>query len=483
MSSLKHRCRSSLTSSASDLAAVGAALTILTLAFDVFTQQVLAITARNIVEHSAKGMVNNETLLPRALNYTGAFLPSDIGNFAPETQFSTISGIVSSILNISVPLIEPTCPTGNCTWPRTPTIAICSACTNLTLSSTIPYDGSVTYSALWDDVADVGDQKVSLTFEETISTTYPNVSLLVSTGSRPVLDNRRLRVVDIYAFGISPSNEGIYNEMVGPDEPLSTKLLDPLMTAYNCKLNFCLQTFNASTTAGKFRQELIGYWDEMKANGDGPDDSWSFTEPSGVSNIRNVSGYFVDTPSLKALGQAFESVISGRVLIDQAQGTLRFVAVDGTSNDYANQNGFAQAFYNASDSLHQMSALSQQIADGMTTWLRTTRQAPAEAEYAPTVFITDIIVIVRWPWLAYPLGLLVTAQIFVVATILQTRRRRVRPWKSHRLPLLLANIDDNVKEIAVGGLETRNGLEDRVGRMTVRLDFDEQDEILFRRVP
>lgn len=119
-----------------------------------------------------------------------------------------------------------------------------------------------------------------------------------------------------------------------------------------------------------------------------------------------------------------------------------------------NINSLAQVFYNISDSLEAMSALSQQNAIGMTTYLRTSRTAPPDGTFATTVFSTEIVVRVRLAWLAFPLGLVVAALVFPVTTILQTRQLCVRPWKYHRLPLLMADIDDTVRRMAKGGLDT-----------------------------
>ena len=129
-----------------------------------------------------------------------------------------------------------------------------------------------------------------------------------------------------------------------------------------------------------------------------------------------------------------------------------------------------------------MSALSQQIATGMTMYLRKSRIAPPDVKFAPSVFSTEIVVRVRWAWLAFPLGLAVAALVFLATTILQTRQLCVRPRKDHQLPLLMVDIDDMVIWTAKDGLDTRDGLEERVGRMTFQLEFDEKDKIIFRRV-
>ena len=406
----------------------------------------------------------------------------------PEAPLDAYGAIVSSIFNTSASLPPPRCSTGNCTWPTTPTIAICSACSNITLSSTTN-PTNVTYSTLWGDLAQVSDRNVSLAFIESDHDSPYNVSLLTSASNTQEQSDGILPIVNFYVLGISRANYQTFYDQIGPDQPISTDILDPLMAAYNCSLRFCLQAFNATTTAGQFHQHPISNWDKLEIVDGFSDYLWSFTDPPTDMNIGNESAYFVDPSSFKALGLAFESVISGSAIVFTGNEDLQYGSIDSSYNG-AKVNPFEQAFYDASDSLDTMSSLSQQIADGMTTYLRTWKPAAlnastaaSDARYAPTVYTTEIIVRVRWYWLAYPLTLLVAGQAFVAATILQTRRRLVRPWKAHRLPLLLADIDDIVKKMGAGGLETRNGLEDRVGQMAVRLQFDERDELLFKRVP
>ena len=201
-----------------------------------------------------------------------------------------------------------------------------------------------------------------------------------------------------------------------------------------------------------------------------------FTDvPANINmSIINASPYTVGALSLNALCQAFRPFLTGSVLLQGNMLQLQYAGPRGFTVD--NINSLTQVFYKASNSLEAMSALSQQIATGMTTYLRTSRTAPPDLTFAPSVFLTEIVVRVRCAWLAFPLVLAVAALVFLATTILQTRQLCVRPWKDHQLRLLTADVDHMARRTA------RGGLEERVGRMTVRLEFDEKDKIVFRRV-
>ena len=43
----------------------------------------------------------------------------------------------------------------------------------------------------------------------------------------------------------------------------------------------------------------------------------------------------------------------------------------------------------------------------------------------------------------------------------------------------MVDIDDVARRTAKGGLDTRDGLEEREGRMTAQLEFDEKNKIVF----
>ena len=152
-------------------------------------------------------------------------------------------------------------------------------------------------------------------------------------------------------------------------------------------------------------------------------------------------------------------------------------AFDSTS---VHNDAFVQAMWLAANTTDSMTAKLQGIADTYTTYMRTALTAPPDSFYMPTTSRIVIVVHVRWPWLAYPLTLVLAGYIFLAATLIQTSRYAVRPWKSQRLPLLLATVDGVVRESATGGLHLNSGLEDRIGHMKVQVEFDGQDQLAFK---
>ena len=268
--------------------------------------------------------------------------------------------------------------------------------------------------------------------------------------------------------------------------------LDPLVYGYNCSFWFCLQALGATTTNGETNEHQLQTWDSMyqvQTELSQPlnpnqflNEMYSFKDVPKSMGVTNASAYQVDSLSLNELTTSFGAAIAGGASLVLESAALIYQNGGQTSTD---QSFFqtAQAFVNASDTVHTISALCDQISSGLTNYMRKTMPASSDrATYLPTVFSNEIFIHVRWAWLTFPISLVLAGYVFLIGTIWQTRRLEVKPWKGHRIPLLLMDLDEDVKRMASGGLESRNGLEERVGRMKVRLEYDDGEGIRFRHV-
>lgn len=102
---------------------LGAVITVLSLAFDPFIQQVLQFPVRQVSDGSGTAEVEQ------------AVLPFDIRspNGFPASYVSAIqAGMFSYYFNLN-----PTCSSGNCTWPPFQSAGWCSRCENVTSAATL----------------------------------------------------------------------------------------------------------------------------------------------------------------------------------------------------------------------------------------------------------------------------------------------------------------------------------------------------------
>lgn len=252
--------------------------------------------------------------------------------------------------------------------------------------------------------------------------------------------------------------------------------------AYKCSFYFCVQGYFASSSLGKTNQQPIRTTAAHTHLVGGSDTTyeWVFDDMPPELNAGPTAVFRVSEELRQNVLRLLE-VLSGNVVNDQGDSDLPRVTVANTQRKFSSE--VAGLFWLASGSLANLTALVQGISGSLTAHMRTADPVPApDAWFAPTVEISIQVVVVRWAWLAYPLTLQLGGFIFLGMTMCATHRRCVRPWKGHRLPLLLAHLDENVRSQARGGLTHRTGLDNRIGTLRVRLEFDGDDGIAFRRV-
>ena len=272
--------------------------------------------------------------------------------------------------------------------------------------------------------------------------------------------DRNTTIANFYSFGT-------------PSTALAEGSQSPFF-AYKCSFYFCVQGYSASSSLGKMNQQPIPTTaDRSHLVNDNNTYWWEFDDVPPELNAGPTAVFRVTEELRQDIGTPFTTVLSGNA-VNTVGETL-------ASSDVSSP--VASLFWQASGSLANLTALVQGVSDSLTTYIRTAGPAPApDVRFAPTVGVSVPVVRVRWAWLAYPLTLLFGALAFLGMTMYATHRRCVRPWKGNRVPLLLAHLDENLRAQAQGGLTHRTGLDDRVGAVRVRLEFDGDDGIVFRRV-
>lgn len=271
---------------------------------------------------------------------------------------------------------------------------------------------------------------------------------------------RNTTIANFYSFGT-------------PSTALAEGSQSPFF-AYKCSFYFCVQGYSASSSLGKTNQLPIPTTaDQSHLVNDTNTYWWEFDDVPPELNAGPTAVLRVTEELRQDIGRSFTNVLSGNV-VNTVGETLASLDISSP---------VASLFWHASGSLADLTALAQGVSDSLTTYMRTAGPAPApDVRFAPTVGVSVPVVGVRWAWLAYPLALLFGRLAFLGMTMYVTHRRCVRPWKGHRVPLLLAHLDENLRAQAQGGLTHRTGLDDRVGTLRVRLEFDGDDGIAFRRV-
>ena len=146
---------------------------------------------------------------------------------------------------------------------------------------------------------------------------------------------------------------------------LSTAKLDPLVVAYNCSFQFCLQAIEAQAMNGVTQQKRLSSWERMRmvrpstiigpSAVDPSSDLWEFTEIPPNMNVANSSAYQIDFDSFWGLASAFMPILNGKVAIDLNDGVTTFNSNENIAGIGSATEGL-QAFWSASASVESMSA-------------------------------------------------------------------------------------------------------------------------------
>ena len=202
--------------------------------------------------------------------------------------------------------------------------------------------------------------------------------------------------------------------------------------ATECTLYWCVQTLDTSIQNGILNQTLVGSW----SNSPALDTAAVYLAPNFTSNAGGKSragGYYVspmsNLPLVRYLQGVFNATVRGNTTV---KGTnppgLGFPEQELTEPILSYTSGLAQALWYADD----LDSFMSNLADRMTDTLRNLYSDPE-----PDTTTTETYVLVTWPWLALPVGLVLSSCMVLVAIITSSSRYQTMVWKSSSLAVLL----------------------------------------------
>ncbi|KAI9690682.1 MAG: hypothetical protein M1820_009916 [Bogoriella megaspora] len=387
------------------LPTIGALLTILSLGFDTFAQQALTTGYRT---GAAKKFTGN---IPRAETYQDSTSSS-----SSSLGISAKAAINNGFLSENVLPASASCPSGDCSWPTSPTLAVCGACIDVT---------------------------------KTIKTTNLNtnrqgqpVVLTVGEGSKSILNSS--------AVGDSSVEMLIADfNIIGSQ---SQTLADP--TATECALWFCLQALDVKQVSGNQTTTITSSWNE--ASVPSGSDSYTFTSIPPSFNTLLDTNFTIDTKTFNASTDYVTSLTSN-------------ASVSSSDSGYTFSTDTAQAIWS---SFSDLDAWIQRVATSMTNHVRLTGFSGDQASidhYSGTTNEDEAFFNVRWVWLSYPAGMVLLALLYLIASMVSASSSGTHIWKSSPLPLLLVDVDPNLKMQAERGMNEPGGLLKAAGSRKVSL--------------
>jgi hypothetical protein len=424
------------------LASLGAIVTVLAVAIDPFIQQILSYPVQQIPSSTAQAtMPQAQTFAPNA-------------NYASFTQYYN-----AALWNTDFP-VNPTCPSGNCTWPEFQSLGFCSKCQDVT-DSAILYDCDQ-----WTE-PEINDTDTALhgaKYSCSVNTGHGGngtvvVSYLPTSISIPTDAVWSLVEIELGSFlGVNyPVYVFAHAKLeVEPNTNL-TKLVRGLRisSVQECALSFCLRTYNVSVSSGTPQVNVtsVDYGQRFTENLPGNEESfyadidcWRPTDRSGPFDFIKLStGNWADTKQFAFCLRANEAnwtrsgfnslahLSSGSPFLGYADAIYMFnnstsMWTKGESN--SNNADYGAAFDRVID--YGLGSVLSDIAAALTKYTLETSNARATG----TAMLPQAFVKVSWQWMTFPSVLLVAGFAFWISTMMINRQRRLGLWKSSILPIL-----------------------------------------------
>ena len=397
---------------------------VLSLGFDTFSQQLLAIDYRSAdAQRFCSGAA-------RASTYQDVTSSSGLTGL----DVSAKAAINNGILSANVTPVQASCPSGDCSWPMTPTLGVCGICMDIS-------------KELGPPALDTNGQG------------QPQV-LTISEGSKFILGSGAAANSSIDLLIADFNIIGNRNQA----------LADPLAT--ECALWFCLQALDISQKAGVQNTIVTEAWSKASAP-ESPSNSsklYSFTSVPSSFSLASDSNYTITASTFDAYASYVSSYVNG--------------SVSSSSNGFSYSTDSAESIWL---SLSSLDTWIQRVATSMTNHIRVVGYAEIQASdsqvelerYGGTAYETVAFIVVRWPWLAFPAGFVFLSLLYLIASMIHASGAGTHIWKSSPLPLLLANVDPSVKMQADRGMDEPGGIIKAGGSRRVSLN-DEDGRWVFR---
>ncbi|GIZ44344.1 hypothetical protein CKM354_000754400 [Cercospora kikuchii] len=452
------------------LSSLGAILTVVALAIEPFFQLVPSYPVRMMP--TAGGLAT----VPVASLFTQIERdPIDLNTVTAGQGLkgATYDGLFGSSTNKQV---DPSCSTGNCTWTPYTSLAVCSACTNLTdmLREIPPADG----------VSDItGWGLPNGNTEYGASATYMvqgNAAVLPQKNGGQDSGNWTIAYSNMQNFTLFTAQSWYW-------APLTGNTSSPPHVS-ECILHFCLRTYNASVNDGIFSESLISQWpDPLQPLPKSITDQWGFRLLREMIHRSATDGRTMWWQHAPDNITEAEITLTSPQVEDQVY-HISWLTMFGLRNwltenwsvatsDQDTTSDVAQVMYNAytgpsratvqpedtSAALAAVAAMPgpaglwSDVAESMTRHIRD--QASGQQSAHGVAYAAQTFVSVQWEWIILPISLLILTLAFVSLTVAQSVEKEIPLWKSNSMPSLVYSFDETTSHSISGHGRTGEDME------------------------
>jgi hypothetical protein len=358
--------------------------------------------------------------------------------------------------------VQASCPTANCTWPITPSVAVCGACAE---SAFVPQGCNTSCSRANSDCRSTPNMYCNYSlpsgnavqlFDFVGQTMIPAsngagfhvVPSFVGSKFKREQDERAY-IANFELFGVPfgfslPDNPNIMSVPTPKPKSLDLK-------ATKCALWMCVQAYNTSVFSNIQHEDITETFDSVNATNWLYSSEKSFQLPTVPADLdRNGSTNFtVARQAAGTLETFFHNNLRGNVTLAPGQ--------------YESSSDLVYGVWNGSTNA---SLWISNVATSMTNAMRTADSISRD-QHNGTQY--GLAVVVRWNWLFLPAALVAASLVYLFVVIFQTANSPVRSWKGSPLTLLLFELDPSISQASYGQVDKQGGLMKSVGDTKVRM--------------
>ncbi|USP81740.1 hypothetical protein yc1106_09014 [Curvularia clavata] len=475
------------------LAALGALLTVSLLAIDTFFQQVTDLPERWVLQ--------GESSIPRSVRYKPKYEPQydNTWDNIPVSQMNqelrkalyyyyyangTEPTKVGNATQAEVPLV---CPTSRCEWPPYETLAVCSACEEV--SHMLEY-ACLTMRMDW----------IRNSTGPSTEHTWPNVSTNISvkgtacgyflnaTSDDPVLmtgfriENDTVGetlLMRTLPLSTNPARHALYGTGSINFNHVQYPMLDALIVSsvngsvdnvYNKKrpvahecgyVEHLENTFvNSTTMPWPWKTEYLPYGD------------YTMVDFAGEINIRpptlkgNSSAFGISNDTFVDFGTALDEIFPAMLTVSNP--TAKPYIKIRTS--FTKQVMFREVNFSPWLSPNNITHHMERIAQAMTNVMRS--DTNSNELIAGTAFARETYVAVHWGWMTFPLLMLLMSIVFLAATMYKTSsnsHNEIGMWKTSAMPTLLYGLPKKTQMDIMSDTATRGVSDKGSSKVRIRL--------------
>ena len=441
-----------LTRRGSIRALLAALVTVLALGFEPFLQQVLNTVVRETAIPSETASIRT----PLSYNETVS------GNLGGSGL--SLNALIGAFGGAAGAIPRPVCASGNCTWPLYNTLAMCTACEDMT--SRVKLSGdlyNINLTSHLEKFSQGNDTSSTTSWAPKFA--FPNgnpidvsTSLDLQLGSSVQWSVTYPRRV-VWPLNIDPTPDSLWGQSWdnksygGIDSPLfAMGYLDLNLTAdfghlavqraNQCAFTPCVRTMETSirngATISKATSTNYGQIIILESQPDG-------RILSGWNVTVNGTNYFAyDAGNGDSQGRAFLLIQALRIALEgnttyshsgywyanSSEGDI--YDFDSTSFSQSNGGPWSSAGQQAIDGNGNFSDVVNGVGQALTGHF----QQLQDSVVIGTTLHSEAVILVRWEWIAYPLALTILGLMGLLLTILSTHHQHMAVWKESTLPLL-----------------------------------------------